>query len=103
MPFMQKVVSLDESIGRIAGESIMIYPPGIPIISLGEVITNELVSYIRFIREKDVSFSSSYDEALESIKVVTTKICKAYALVLNNILNNEEHKNYVIRSVFFFR
>lgn len=69
----KEVVSLDESIGRIAGESIMIYPPGIPIISLGEVITDELVSYIRFIREKDVSFSSSYDEALESIKVVTTK------------------------------
>ncbi|MBN2898342.1 MAG: aminotransferase class I/II-fold pyridoxal phosphate-dependent enzyme [Clostridia bacterium] len=69
----KEVVLLDESIGRIAGESIMIYPPGIPILALGEVITKEVIDYICYIKKKEVSFASSYDETLESIKVVTTK------------------------------
>lgn len=69
----KEVVSLEESCGRIAGESIMIYPPGIPIIALGEIISEEVIQYIRYIKDEEVNFSSSYDEALESIKVVTTK------------------------------
>ena len=66
----KEVVSFEESSGRIAGESIMIYPPGIPIIALGEVISEDVISYIRYIKAKDVSFSSSYDEDLATIKVV---------------------------------
>lgn len=69
----KEVVSLEDSNGRIAGESIMIYPPGIPIIALGEIISEEVIQYIRYIQQEEVSFSSSYDENLGSIKVVTTK------------------------------
>jgi len=69
----KEVVALEESAGRIAGESIMIYPPGIPIIAVGEIISEEVIRYIRYIQDEDVSFSSSYDEELVSIKVVTTK------------------------------
>lgn len=69
----KEIVSLEESSGKIAGESIMIYPPGIPLIALGEIITDEVIEYIRYIQQKEVSFSSTYDEALATIKVVTTK------------------------------
>lgn len=65
----KEVVSLEASIGRVAGEAIMIYPPGIPILALGETITKEIIDYISYIKSKSVSFASSYDEALESIQV----------------------------------
>jgi arginine/lysine/ornithine decarboxylase len=65
------IVILEESIGKVAGESIMIYPPGIPLIALGEIITSELIDYIAYIKKEDVNFASSYDQNLESIKVVS--------------------------------
>jgi arginine/lysine/ornithine decarboxylase len=46
----KKVVSLDESIGQIAAEMIVPYPPGIPLLMVGELITlkhiNMITSYI---------------------------------------------------------
>jgi len=40
-------VSLEESVGHVCGEYIYIYPPGVPLIVPGEVITNEIIQEIR--------------------------------------------------------
>lgn len=40
-------VPLKEASGRIAGETVMIYPPGIPIVVCGEEITEEVTDYIQ--------------------------------------------------------
>lgn len=38
---------LDECIGKIAGEYLYLYPPGIPLVVPGEVISRELIGYVR--------------------------------------------------------
>lgn len=43
-----KLVNLKESIGEISSETIMAYPPGIPLIIPGEIITSELIKTIEF-------------------------------------------------------
>ena len=44
---------IDECIGEVAGETIIAYPPGIPIVVAGEIILGEDVAYIaRNIKEK---------------------------------------------------
>ena len=38
--------------GRICTEFVMSYPPGIPILAPGELVTDELIAYIRYAQEK---------------------------------------------------
>src|SRR5690606_35781807 len=40
-------ISLFESCGRTMAEFLMVYPPGIPILLPGELITEEILTYIR--------------------------------------------------------
>ena len=50
----KKQIDLKESIGKIAAQSIIPYPPGIPLIVPGEVITEELYRSIVFLMENDI-------------------------------------------------
>lgn len=43
---------LVECEGRICSEFVMCYPPGIPVLAPGELITSEIVSYIQYAKEK---------------------------------------------------
>ena len=51
-PFLgaAEVVAVDDAVGRVSGESIAGYPPGIPALLPGERITAELVAYLRELR-----------------------------------------------------
>lgn len=52
--FYAKKISrpLADCAGEIAGEFVMSYPPGIPILAPGERVTKEIAEYIRYSREK---------------------------------------------------
>lgn len=63
-------VSLDKSINKICAESIMAYPPGIPIISPGEIITNEIIEYINLLKDNNAYLTDMKDKELKSILVV---------------------------------
>lgn len=43
-----------ETAGRVCSEFVMCYPPGIPILTPGEQITEEIIDYIAYALEKDV-------------------------------------------------
>ena len=43
---------LEQCAGQICTEFVMSYPPGIPILAPGEQVTDELIAYIRYAREK---------------------------------------------------
>ena len=43
----RKSIALEDSIGKISAQMAYIYPPGIPIIVEGEIISKEVVSYLR--------------------------------------------------------
>jgi len=68
--FMEKeLVSLDDSIGRISGGTLMIYPPGIPLVTPGEVISKNCVDDYRFLVNEDTIVLGSYDE----VKILVIK------------------------------
>lgn len=55
------IVDLEEAINEIAGESVMIYPPGIPIVIPGEVISKNVVDDIKFYQNKSKALQSDLD------------------------------------------
>jgi lysine decarboxylase len=65
-----EMVEFSQSLGRISAEMIMAYPPGIPILSYGEVITQDILDYIVFGRRNDQFLMGSHDPELNTLKVV---------------------------------
>ncbi len=63
-------LSIRESLGRVSGEIVMSYPPGIPILAPGEEITGEAIAYIRFAKERGCMLSGMRDTGAGCIRVV---------------------------------
>lgn len=61
---------LEQTSGRIAGEFVMCYPPGIPIIAPGERVTDEIIHHIVFAREKGCSLQGTSDPKTEFLQVI---------------------------------
>jgi len=66
----KKTVRLEESEGEIAGEMVMAYPPGIPIICPGEKITKDMVNYIKILKEEKCQLQGASDPYINHIKVL---------------------------------
>jgi lysine decarboxylase len=43
----QEYIPLDQSIGAISSEIVTVYPPGIPVLVPGEIVTGEAVTYLK--------------------------------------------------------
>jgi lysine decarboxylase len=65
-----EVVRFKQSAGRVCAEVITPYPPGIPVISPGEVITQEIVEYLDLEKRAGVRMQGPYDSELRTIRVV---------------------------------
>jgi len=63
-------VKLEDSIGKISGEYIIPYPPGISLISPGEIITKEIITYIQGGVKSGMIVSGIKDVNLEYIDVI---------------------------------
>ncbi|SFJ56388.1 arginine decarboxylase [Terrisporobacter glycolicus] len=63
-------VKLEDSIGKISGEYIIPYPPGISLISPGEIITKEIITYIQEGVKSGMIVSGIKDVNLEHIDVI---------------------------------
>ena len=61
---------LDAAIGKIAGESVMAYPPGIPLVAPGEEITAEIVVTLKQLKQSQAFMTDSYDPELLQILVI---------------------------------
>lgn len=59
-----------ESAGRVCNEFVMCYPPGIPILAPGEIITDEIIEYICYAKEKGCSLTGTEDLTIEKINVL---------------------------------
>lgn len=59
-----------EAVGRISGEFIMCYPPGIPILAPGERITKNIADYILYAKEKGCSMQGTEDTKAEHLMVL---------------------------------
>lgn len=47
--------NLKDCVGKICGESVMLYPPGIPMISPGEIITEDIVQYMMELKNQKMN------------------------------------------------
>lgn len=63
-------VLLEEAVGRIIAEFIMVYPPGIPILLPGEVITQENIDYIREHQAVGLPVQGPEDKNIKRVKVI---------------------------------
>jgi arginine/lysine/ornithine decarboxylase len=43
----QEYIPLDQSIGKVSSEIVTVYPPGIPVLVPGEIVTAEAVAYLK--------------------------------------------------------
>jgi len=66
----KKFIPIENSVGKIIGESVMIYPPGIPILVPGEEITQDIVKYVQFLKNKHAKLSDMTDKKLENFLTV---------------------------------
>lgn len=64
----KKYVELWEADGQIAAESIMIYPPGIPLIIPGEIIDSEIIERIEFYQENGFTILTEQED--DTVKVI---------------------------------
>ncbi len=77
-------VPLDEAINQISRESIMVYPPGIPLIAPGEVFTKELVDRIKeYKTQEGVTILSDY--GVNSVNVIDTSKWVRYSTYKNKL------------------
>lgn len=65
-----ELVPFDESEGRIIAEFIMVYPPGIPIFTPGEIITKENLNYIKTNMEAGLPVQGPEDYDFKYIRVI---------------------------------
>lgn len=66
----KKQLPLKETAGCICGELVMCYPPGIPILTPGERITEEIIQYISYAKEKGCSLQGTKDPEVEFLSVM---------------------------------
>ncbi len=66
----KKSVLISQSAGRICGEFVMSYPPGIPILAPGELITHDIINYIAYAKEKNCLMTGTRDMEVNYICVV---------------------------------
>jgi arginine decarboxylase len=65
----QEVVPIEEAVGRIAGESLAAYPPGIPNVLPGERLTAETLAHIRETLREGGTLRGASDRTLRTARV----------------------------------
>lgn len=61
---------LDEAAGHVCSEFVMCYPPGIPILAPGELITPQIIEYIKYAKEKGCQMTGTEDINIERLNVL---------------------------------
>lgn len=61
---------LRETAGRVCSEFVMCYPPGIPILAPGERITDQILDYIEYAKEKGCSMPGPENPEIERLNVL---------------------------------
>lgn len=64
---------INESVNKISGEFVMIYPPGIPILAPGEKITEEIIDYIELLKSEKGAISGLEDSKVDYIYCIKEK------------------------------
>lgn len=63
-------IPAEHAVGRVCAETISPYPPGVPVVAPGEVITAEVLDYLRSGIEHGFLVSDSADPTLRTLRVL---------------------------------
>lgn len=66
----KRSLPLEETAGEVCSEFVMCYPPGIPILAPGELITQEIIEYIKYAKEKGCQMTGTEDINIERLNVL---------------------------------
>ena len=66
----KRSLPLEETAGLVCSEFVMCYPPGIPILAPGELITDEIIEYIKYAKEKGCQMTGTEDINIERLNVL---------------------------------
>ena len=61
---------LRQTRGRVCSEFVMCYPPGIPILAPGAVVTEDIIDYIEYAKEKGCSMQGTEDPTVCRLNVL---------------------------------
>lgn len=67
----KRSIPIHKSAGMICSEFVMCYPPGIPILAPGERITDDILDYIAYAKEKGCFMTGTEDVDINYINVVS--------------------------------
>ncbi len=65
-----ETVAIDKAVDRLSAELICPYPPGIPVLMPGEIITPQALDYLQHILAAGGKITGCSDSSLQSLKVV---------------------------------
>ncbi len=65
-----EVIPFENAAGRIIADFVMVYPPGIPIFTPGEIITQDNLEYIRKNLEAGLPVQGPEDMTLQTLRVI---------------------------------
>ena len=68
-----EAVPVEEAIGRISAESIAGYPPGVPTLLPGELVTAEVVAYLRELTSAGARLHGAADPTFATVRVLTNR------------------------------
>lgn len=66
----RRTVNAENAVGQVSAEYIWAYPPGIPIAAAGEVITESILSELKYYNEKGIRLHHSLCAAPDCIEIV---------------------------------
>lgn len=78
-------VPLEEAVGEVSAEAIMAYPPGIPLVCPGEVVTREIVDYVQALKQEEAELNGPEDPCLERLRVVNMPVAPVLPLSAEDV------------------
>lgn len=74
-----EVVSVADAVGRVCGESVAVYPPGIPALLPGELISQEIIDYLQRQVTQGARLHGASDKEFRTIHVLPKDLARSHA------------------------
>ena len=86
-----RAISLRSAVGEVAAELVVPYPPGVPVLAPGEVISAAKVEYLQEIVARGGLVRGAADPTLATVRIVTPQLAPRIApLILTTFRNRRE-------------
>ena len=66
----KQAVPLAQAVGKICGEQVSFYPPGIPVLLPGELVTEEIIAYCAAQKALGLPVSGPADSSLQTLRII---------------------------------